>query len=167
MSTDLKLTPIRDSNCTLCPLGGMASSERDVCRVGSEPTPYLIVTKNPPSEKMKDEIFSYLEEVGFSRDDFSFTAAVKCRVWDANITKTMTKTCANEYLSQEVQRHKYKWILAFGNEALQATAGKAQVTKYRAQVHPCTHRSETKVFPTIAPVQSHVTPDSVRHSSLI
>lgn len=151
MSTDLTLTPIRDSNCTLCPLGGMASSEKDVCRVESQATPYLIVVKNPPSEKMKREIFTYLEEVGFNPEDFSFSAAVKCRVWDANITKTMTKTCSNEYLSKEVQRHEYKWILAFGNEALQATAGKAQVTKYRAQVHPCTHRAETKVFPTIAP----------------
>lgn len=35
MSSDLTLTPIRDSHCTLCPLGGMASSERDVCRVES------------------------------------------------------------------------------------------------------------------------------------
>lgn len=149
MSSDL--TPIRDSNCTLCPLGGLANSERDVCRVESEATPYLIGVKNPPSEKMKNEILSYLEEVGFDRADFSFTAAVKCRVWDANITKTMTKTCATNYLSQEIERHKYEWVLAFGNEALQATTGKAQVTKYRAQVHPSIHRAETKVFPTIAP----------------
>lgn len=148
---DLKLEPIRDSNCTLCPLGGMASSERDVCRVESQPTPYLIVVKTPPSEKMKKEILNYLSEVGFNPDDFSFTAAVKCRVWDANITKTMTKTCSSNYLSQELDRHQYKWILAFGNEALQATTGKAQVTKYRAQVHPSIHRAETKVFPTIAP----------------
>ena len=151
MSSDLTLTPIRDSHCTLCPLGGMASSERDVCRVESKDTPYLIVVKNPPSEKMKREIFTYLEEVGFNPEDFSFSAAVKCRVWDANITKTMTKTCSTNYLSEEIKRHKYKWVIAFGNEALQATTGKAQVTKYRAQVHPSIHRAETKVFPTIAP----------------
>lgn len=151
MSADLTLTPIRDSNCTLCPLGGMASSERDVCRVESGPTPYLIVVKTPPSEKMKNEIFSYLEEVGFNREDFSFTAAVKCRVWDANITKTMTKTCSTNYLSEEIKRHEYKWVLALGNEALQATTGKAQVTKYRAQVTQSPHHPSTKVFPTIAP----------------
>lgn len=142
---------IRDSNCTMCPLGGLASSEKDVCLVTSEPTPYLIVTKNPASQKMKDEILSYLTGVGFMAEQFSFTSAVKCRVWDANITKTMTKTCSSEYLAQEIQLHKYRWVIAFGNEALQATTGKAQVTKYRAQVHPCSFRGETKVFPTIAP----------------
>lgn len=142
---------MRDSNCTMCPLGGLATSERDVCLIMSKPTPYLIVVNRPPSEKNKNEILSYLEEVGFNRDDFSFSAAVKCRVWDANITKGMTKTCSNEYLSQELQTHQYKWVLAFGNEALQATAGKAQVTKYRAQVLDTPHTQGTKVFPTIAP----------------
>lgn len=151
MSSNLSLTPIRDSNCTLCPLGAAASSERDVCRVESTDTPYLIVVKNPPSQGMKDEILAYLEEVGFTRTDFSFTSAAKCRVWDMNVTKGMVKTCSSEYLTQEIDRYEYKWILALGNEALQATTGKAQVTKYRAQAQPSPHRPATRVFPTIAP----------------
>lgn len=141
---------IRDSACSLCPLSE-GLPESDVCRTFTGPADadILLITKNPFSAKAKAELLEYFTEAGFGDDlTFAFTAVTKCRVWDKDATKSQRKTCTDAYLPQEVDTIKPTWIVAFGNEALTATTGKAQVTKYRGQVYQ--YRG-ADVFVTLSP----------------
>lgn len=139
---------IRDPMCSLCPLSD-GLEQNKVCRtyVGHPEPELLVVTKNPFSKKALDDLIGMMEAAGLDCTT-AFTSVIKCQVWDKNPTKAQNRICAENYLTKEVEQLKPKWILALGNEALTALTGKAQVTKYRAQVY---NYQGSNVFPTLSP----------------
>lgn len=140
---------IRDETCTLCPLSS-GLSDSQVCETfrGSADARVLVVTKHPLSGRPLEEMKEYMLAAGFDLDDIAFTGVAKCRNFDRAPRKSDLKTCASTYLTQEIEKIKPEWILALGNEALTATTGKAQVTKYRTKTFTT---QGVKVFPTISP----------------
>jgi DNA polymerase-1 len=86
--------------------------------------------------------------MGIKPTQVFFTQAIKCRTFDQNPSNPDIKTCKT-YLDQEIDRVRPKFILALGNEALLATAGRSGITKYRGKVFD--HPSGAKVIATISP----------------
>lgn len=125
---------VRDPHCDLCKMCAGTNSERDVCLTAEGEGKFMVVLKMPPTDRTRSEIRAYLSEAGLEPDDFVITSAIKCKSWDASPGKTEIKACKS-YLEEEVKILKPKWIIVFGNEALQATVGLAQVTKYRGLVY--------------------------------
>lgn len=152
---------IRDSDCTMCKLGNEASGlDKCVTAQGPDDADLLIVTKLPLGKRSRQEFVEYLEGVGFDTDKLAFAAVSKCLAWGTNANKTDQKTCVSNYLVREIDMIKPKWILAVGNEALTATTGKAQITKYRGQIFPYKHnpKSGAKVVGTISPAMVNRNP---------
>lgn len=143
---------VRDPNCSSCKLSSQATG-KDVCITaeGPETADLMIVTKLPLGPKSRQELHDYLAEVGIDPATVSITSVNKCKVWDVTAGKADQKACASLYLEQEIALIKPKWVLALGNEALQATAGKAQITKYRGQIFDYKHTPGVKVVGTISP----------------
>ena len=141
---------IRDSTCTLCPMS-QGLGESSVCNTfrGNADADLLVVTKTPLGVAARKELEEYLVEAGWDPNQIAMTSVVKCRNFDVDPKKADFKTCAEEYLTQELDTIKPKWILALGNEALMVLTGRTQVTKYRTKVFE--HKSGAKVFPTISP----------------
>ena len=135
--------------CDLCPMS-QGLEMKDIARpaVGSLEPELLIVSRSPMGERLRDEMMSYLEEAGVEFDGVAFTAVNRCRNYDYTPKKADQKVCASEYLHPEIERLNPSWILTLGNEGLTALTGKAQVTKYRAQIFEVDGR---KVFPTLSP----------------
>ena len=143
---------VRDPHCTACKLSSQ-STGADVCITAEGPAPadLLIVTKLPLGPKSRNELHDYLAEVGFDPETVAITSVNKCKVWDVTAGKVDQKTCAGLYLSKEIEQIKPKYVLALGNEALQATAGKAQITKYRGIIFDYKPNPAVKVVGTISP----------------
>lgn len=143
---------VRDSNCTACKLSTQATGA-DVCITaeGPEKADLLIVTKLPLGPKSRAELHDYLREADIDPKKVAITAVNKCKVWDLTAGKVDQKTCAGLYLSDEIRIIEPKWILALGNEALTATTGKAQITKYRGQIFDYKPIPSVKVVGTISP----------------
>ncbi len=75
-------------------------------------------------------LWEYLKEVGFEREDFFITNAVKCRPEDNRApTDREIKECSF-YLHQEMELIHPKFGLALGNGGLKATLGRKGITKY-------------------------------------
>lgn len=108
----------------------------------------MVVGKMPDSGKFRAEIEGHLSEVGLSTKNIYYTSAVKCRNFDRDPSNTDVKKCKT-YLDQEIEMVKPKFILALGNEALLATAGKSGITKYRGKIFK--HPSGARIIPTISP----------------
>lgn len=143
---------VRDSNCTACKLSSQATGV-DVCITaeGSEKADLLIVTKLPLGPKSRAELHDYLREADIDPKNVAITAVNKCKVWDVTAGKVDQKTCTSLYLADEIAVIKPKWVLALGNEALTATTGKAQITKYRGQIFDYKPNPSVKVVGTISP----------------
>lgn len=143
---------VRDPNCTACKLSTQAKGS-DVCITaeGPEQADLMIVTKLPLGPKSRKELHDYLAEANIDPDSVAITSVNKCKVWDVTAGKVDQKTCAGLYLADEIRLIQPKWILALGNEALTATAGKAQITKYRGQIFDYKHVPGVKVVGTISP----------------
>jgi DNA polymerase-1 len=127
----------------------MSQQAVSVCITGSGPkrAKIMVVSKSPDSRKYRDEISNYLEEVGIDPKTVFFSSAVKCRNFERQPSNADVKQC-KDYLHREIKLVEPKWILALGNEALLATAGKSGITKYRGQVFDF---GAYKVIPTISP----------------
>ncbi len=129
--------------------------DRCVTATGYHKAPILVVQKMPWSERQLKEMKTYLTRAGFDPEDFAFTGAVKCRTWDVQPNKTDIKTC-KQYLAGEIDFIKPKWVLALGNEALTAAAGKSGIMKHRGVTYEGPHG--TKVVATISPAMVHRNP---------
>jgi DNA polymerase-1 len=101
----------------------------------------------PNSEGYQALIEDALETVGIPRERLYFTAALKCRNYDISAGRGAVKAC-KKYLDAEIDEVQPKWILAFGNEALQSLTGHSGITKYRAK--PMARGSST-VIATVSP----------------
>jgi uracil-DNA glycosylase family 4 len=107
----------------------------------------MVVGKSPDSQKYRQELNNYLQEAGLDPKLIFFSSAVKCRNYDRQPSNADIKACKS-YLEREIALVEPKWVLALGNEALLAAAGKSGITKYRGQVFDM---GPYKVIPTISP----------------
>lgn len=149
---------IRNAECTACKMSREAEGlDRCVTAVGSHKAKILVVGRMPWSERMLKEIHTYLERAGFDPNELAFTSAVKCRTWELDASRTDIKTC-KQYLSQEIRFIKPDWVLALGNEALLATAGKSGITKHRGITYHPKEYPGTGVVATISPAMVHRNP---------
>lgn len=145
-----KMIEIRNENCTLCK---MHQTAEQVCQMGHGPkkASVMVVSRMPNSNNYQNIIADALRSNGLNPDDVYYTAAIKCRSWDQDPSRTDVKTC-KKYLDAEIGAVKPDWVLVFGNEALQATTGHSGITKYRAKIIPKTFEGHTtNVIATISP----------------
>lgn len=147
---------VRNAECDQCRMCTQAEGmDRCVTATGVHNAKILIVTKMPWGERQLKEMHTYLKRAGFNMNEVAFTSAVKCRTWDMQPNKTDIKTCKS-YLNKEIEFIKPEWILALGNEALLASAGKSGIMKHRGVTYPGPHGS--KVVATISPAMVHRNP---------
>lgn len=151
MNKELQLQ-VRKASCTLCPLSGFVDDPGDICITGSGKidADILVVTKMPDSPKYRALVSKELKAVGIEPERVMYTGAVKCQTWERQPGRKDIKTCSSNFLDREIKIVKPKYILALGNEALQATAGKSGITKYRGQIFEY-GVTDVKVFPTVSP----------------
>jgi uracil-DNA glycosylase family 4 len=137
---------VRDPGCAACM---MARDAYKVCITGRGPkrAKIMVVSKQPDSKRYREELESYLTDVGLETKMIFFSSAIKCRNWERNPSNADIKTC-KDYLDKEIKVVEPAWVLALGNEALLATAGKSGITKYRGQV---IEKDGYKIIPTISP----------------
>ena len=147
---------VRNPQCTGCKMHTQAEGkDRCVTAQGNHEADVLVVTKNPLGPKSGKELHTYLDRAGFNVDELAYTGVIKCLVWDLSPSKSDLKAC-KEYLDKEIEAIRPKWILALGNEALQATAGKSGIMKHRGIVYE--RKDGVKVMATIAPAMVHRNP---------
>lgn len=147
---------VRNAECEACRMCTQAQGmDRCVTASGSHKAEILVVSKMPFGERQLKEIHTYLERAGFDISRMAFTAAVKCRTWDTQPNRTDIKTCKS-YLAEEIAFIRPAWVLALGNEALSAAAGKSGIMKHRGVTYPGPHGS--KVVATISPAMVHRNP---------
>jgi uracil-DNA glycosylase family 4 len=147
---------VRNAECTACRMCSQAEGmDRCVTANGSHQAKILVVNKMPWGERQLKEIHTYLERAGFDLSEIAFTSAVKCRTWDMQPNRTTIKAC-KQFLAQEIEFIKPEWVLALGNEALSAAAGKSGIMKHRGVTYPGPHGS--KVVATISPAMVHRNP---------
>ena len=147
---------VRQAECEKCRLAEFAPGlDRCVTATGSHDAQILVVSKMPWSERTIKEMSTYLTRAGFDVANCAFTSAIKCRSWELEPNKTDLKACKG-YLEQEVDFIKPDWIIALGNEALQATAGKSGIMKHRGVTYVGPHG--VPVVATISPAMVHRNP---------
>jgi DNA polymerase-1 len=130
-------------------------ADRCVTASGNSKADILVVSKSPLGERGKKEIVTYLQRAGFDLNQFAFTGAIKCLVWDLIPGRNDLKAC-KDYLDAEIEFIRPKWILALGNEALSSTAGKSGIMKHRAAVY--TRKDGVKVMATVSPASVYRNP---------
>lgn len=141
---------VRDSNCFSCKLGNEVDGlSKCVTAEGSATADLMIVTRTPLGKNQRLELLDYLREADIDLENVAITSVNKCSTWDVTAGKADQKTCKTLFLEKEIALIKPKWILSLGNEALQATAGKSGIMKYRGLTF--THASGAKVVATISP----------------
>ena len=139
-----KLTTLANPECDLCPLN------QDTERVCIPVTPavkrskkgrFICVAEAPGhNEELTGQLLSgrageyrweTLEGLGFERNQFFITNAVKCRPEDNRTpTDREIRVCHVNYLEEELRLIKPKFGLALGNSGLKATLGRKGITKY-------------------------------------
>jgi uracil-DNA glycosylase family 4 len=147
---------VRNADCIDCRMHSQAEGQdRCVTATGSHTASLLVVSKMPFGDRSLKEMQTYLERVGFDIEDCAFSSAIKCRSWDMSPNRTDIKAC-KEYLAEEIKVIKPDWVLALGNEALTATAGKSGIMKHRGITYQGPHGSQ--VMATISPAMVHRNP---------
>lgn len=126
------LADIRDKNCTLCKLHQDADV---VCQMGrgSKHPRVVVVSKMPNSPPYQTQLEGDLADCGVDVSECYFTAALKCRNYEADAGKRDLKAC-QPYLQQELQLLRPEWVLAMGNEALASTTGHSGIMKWRGRL---------------------------------
>ena len=137
-----RLIKLTDPNCQRCPLSG--GTDRVCIPVNTpntnRPDRLIAIAEAPGAHEEQTGLllsgragqflWESLEEIGFSREDFFVTNAVKCRPEDNRMpTDREIKECGF-YLRQEMDLIKPKFGLALGNGGLKATLGRKGITKY-------------------------------------
>lgn len=135
---------IRNEECNLC---RHHIGVDEVCQLGTGNGPIMVVTSRHNSETYQALIEGQLRDVGLDPTNCYFTAVIKCKNFDTNIGKKDLKACS-PYLHLETEAIKPEWILAMGNEALQAMTGHSGITNWRGKV---IEKNGYKVFPSLSP----------------
>jgi len=133
-------------NCTKCKLHKYTEYVCDPGWGNFDPH-IMVVSKMSNSVTYQRSLEADLAEAGLEPQDMYWTAALKCKTFDANASNLDVKMC-REYLDIEIEHFKPKWILSLGNEALFSTTGHSGITKYRGRVIT---KGDYSVFPTISP----------------
>lgn len=134
-------------NCTDCKLHRNAAAV-GVMGDGPRDAEIMVIGKMPNSDRNQTALEQQLEEVGLDPQRIYFTSALKCVNWEDSASNAHVKAC-RQYLEQELEEVQPKYILALGNEGLNATAGKSGITKYRGQLF---EKDGYTVIPTISPM---------------
>lgn len=122
-----------NDRCKLCKMHQFTD---DVCEpgFGAEGADIMVISRMPNSGRYQEMIDTELSHAGIDLDRCFFTSVVKCRSFDVDPGKRATKVCAETYLLDEIAQMKPKYILAFGNEALEAVAKHKGIMKWRGRV---------------------------------
>lgn len=122
-----------NSSCTLCKLH---QTTEDVCEsgLGRNDADIMVVSRMPNSQTYQDLIEGELVNVGIELDRVFFTSVTKCRTFDQDPGRKDLKICSETYLSKEIDAIKPKYILGFGNEALNVLTGHGGIMKWRGRV---------------------------------
>lgn len=142
---------VRQAVCTKCPMSGFVDNPaQDICITGRGPieAEVMVLTKMPNTRKYFKVVSEQLDRVGINPDKVYYTGAIKCLSFQRNPRRKDVRTCTENYLDKELAIVQPDFILALGNEALQATANHSGITKYRGQVF---EYKGAKVFPTVSP----------------
>lgn len=145
--TQLKLlAKIRDPECMACKL---CKGADEICIMGEGNlhAPIMVVGRIANSTDYQLALEDDLVEADLEPQDMYFTQAIRCRNFERNASTLDVKTC-KQYLDQEIAVIQPKWVLALGNEALQATSGHSGIMKYRGRV---IDKGDYRIFPTISP----------------
>jgi DNA polymerase-1 len=118
-----------DDQCILCDDAHMV----EYFSQGPKNADIVVVTNRKNSGKFQQSLELQLTELGLNVGDIYFTPVIKCRSFEVTLTNKQLKDHAVEYLHKELAEVNPKFILALGNEALLATAGKSGITKYRGR----------------------------------
>jgi uracil-DNA glycosylase family 4 len=147
---------VRNPNCAACRMAREATGS-DVCRTaeGDHTADILVVSRNALGDRQRKELFTYLSRAGFDPTKMAFTGASKCMTWELTPNKTDLKAC-KPYLEQEIEFIKPKWILALGNEALNAVVGRSGIMKYRGKIFE--RKDGIKAMATISPAAVYRNP---------
>ena len=137
---------IRNPDCELCTLHNSADW---VCLMGTGPkTADVMIVGEAPGEREDEDHQAFvgpsgqllrdlLKESGLAPEDCYITNVVKCRPPDnRSPERSEAKACSAAYLAREIAKVRPKWILALGNTALQALAGRSGITKHRGSTFP-------------------------------
>ena len=150
---------VRQPACEGCALHTQADGDhRCVTGEGPNQARIVVVTKSPllPESRLRAEIAMCLTEVGVNLEEVMWCSAVKCLVWDMEVTKTHQKACRT-YLAQELAFIQPEWILTLGAEAWFAASGWADITKHRGQQYDSPDCNGI-IFPTISPAAVNRSP---------
>lgn len=101
--------------------------------IGPTNASIVVVTNRKSSGRFQDALELQLTELGLDVSKVYFTPVIKCRDFEVSLTTKQLKDHAAEYLQPELKAMKPKYILALGNESLQATVGKSGIMKYRGR----------------------------------
>lgn len=122
-----------DSGCSLCKLGQFTD---DVCEpgIGRNDADIMVVSRMPNSPTYQEMIEGELVNAGIELERCFFTSVVKCRTFDVEPGKKDRKICTETYLDEEIAAIQPKYILGFGNEALEAITPHKGIMKWRGRV---------------------------------
>ena len=141
---------VRDPDgCVDCALSAMGL-DNCITAEGSETANLLVLTRLPLGPRNRAELHDYLKGAGIDLADVAFTSVTKCSTYGTEATKADMAAC-RKYLEAEIDVIKPGWVLALGNEALQAAAGRSGIMKYRGQIFDFKGRPDVKVVATISP----------------
>jgi uracil-DNA glycosylase family 4 len=126
----------------------MHDGTRMVCETGTGPVDasVMVVSKMPNSEGYQAALSAHLEDAGFNPEGVYWTHALKCRNFDHQPGRSDVKACRG-YLDRELEVVKPSWVLALGNEALQALTGRSGIMKYRGRIFA---RGDTRIMGTLS-----------------
>lgn len=150
-----------DAACEGCPLAGRNTY---VPPDGPAQTPYAIVGESPGStERFSGKPFvgesgeilwGTARQFGLTRDQVYVTNVVKCYAPSTSKNSTLgaaARICRKRLLD-ELAEHGVKWVLALGNEALEALTGLRGITKFAGHPQVVTNGDRTlRVLPAVHP----------------
>lgn len=138
---------VYDDKCKLCKMHQFTD---DVCEpgFGRRDADIMVISRMPNSGRYQEMIELELKQAGVDLERCFFTAVVKCRSFDVDPGKRATKVCAETYLLDEIAAMKPKFILAFGNEALEVVTKHKGIMKWRGRVE---EHLGAKVVATVSP----------------
>lgn len=136
----IKVEPVfteRNSGCKLC--SNWESAEHP-CRWGTGPHGKIMVIGESPSQtshqggrtgKLLDEL---LESGGVKKVDCYFTSLIKCHPPEGVAPSAADVKACKQYLDQEIDQVKPKFILSLGAGVLKALTRKAKITEQHGQL---------------------------------
>lgn len=132
-----------DPDCTACKLHQTADK---VCQMGfsshRQPS-VMVISRMNNSKSFQEQLERELTDAGVDVDDCYFTSVVKCRTFKQDPGRVDLKTCTALHLDREIAELKPQFVLALGNEALQAVTGHSGIMKWRGKVEEVTKGSHT------------------------